>query len=110
MNRGVPSTSESFFFSALREKCIDDVLAYSLSLLPAGSFRLYIHDAFGLAFLYDPILLESPEATYVVEWSEATGARTSKTYITEAKEKHAELHTFIYAPRKVRTCYEFCDL
>ena len=73
---------------------------HSLSLLPAGSFRLYIHDAFGLAFLYDPILLESPEATYVVEWSEAAGARTTKTYITEAREKHAELHTFIYAPRK----------
>jgi len=50
--------------------------------------------------LYDPILLESPEATYVVEWSEVTGARTTKTYITEAKEKHAELHTFIFAPRK----------
>jgi hypothetical protein len=48
-------------------------------------------------------LLESPEATYVVEWSEVTGARTTKTYIAEAREKHAEMHTFIYAPRKVRT-------
>ncbi|KAH9071561.1 hypothetical protein EDB83DRAFT_2364678 [Lactarius deliciosus] len=71
-----------------------------LSLLPAGSFRLYIQEVFGLAFLYDPILLESPEATYVVEWSEATGAGTTKTYINNAKEKHAEMHTFIYAPRK----------
>lgn len=88
-----------------------NVLARSLSLLPAGSFRLYIHDAFGLAFLYDPILLESPEATYVVEWSEVTGARTTRTYIAEAREKHAEMHTFIYAPRKVRsTCYESGDL
>jgi len=76
---------------------------HSLSLLPAGSFRLYIHDPFGLAFLYEPILLESLEATYVVEWSEVTGIRTTKTYISEAREKHAELHTFIYAPRKVRT-------
>ncbi|KAH8982799.1 hypothetical protein EDB92DRAFT_1892798 [Lactarius akahatsu] len=71
-----------------------------LSLLPAGSFRLYIQEMFGLAFLYDPILLESPEATYVVEWSEATGAGTTKTYINNAKEKHTEMHTFIYAPRK----------
>ncbi|KAH9002462.1 hypothetical protein EDB86DRAFT_3074235 [Lactarius hatsudake] len=76
-------------------RAIDD-----LSLLPAGSFRLYIQEVFGLAFLYDPILLESPEATYVVEWSEATGAGTTKTYINNAKEKHAEMHTFIYAPRK----------
>jgi hypothetical protein len=51
--------------------------------------------------LYDPILLESPEATYVVEWSEAKASQKSKAYITTAKEKHAELHTFIYAPRKV---------
>lgn len=76
-------------------RAIDD-----LSLLPAGTFRLYIQEVFGLAFLHDPILLESPEATYVVEWSEATGAGTTKTYINNAKEKHAEMHTFIYAPRK----------
>ncbi|KAH9062296.1 hypothetical protein EDB87DRAFT_1608401 [Lactarius vividus] len=76
-------------------RAIDD-----LSLLPAGSFRLYIQEVFGLAFLYDPILLESPDATYVVEWSEATGAGTTKTYINNAKEKNAEMHTFIYAPRK----------
>ncbi|KAI9467340.1 hypothetical protein BJY52DRAFT_64085 [Lactarius psammicola] len=93
----VPTTvlAERLELDEETRRSIDD-----LSLLPAGSFRLYIQDAFGLAFLYDPILLESPEATYVVEWSEATGARTTKTYITEAKEKHSELHTFIYAPRK----------
>ncbi|KAI9447694.1 hypothetical protein H4582DRAFT_1895690 [Lactarius indigo] len=76
-------------------RAIDD-----LPLLPAGSFRLYIQEVFGLAFLYDPILLESPEATYVVEWSETAGAGTTKTYINKAKEKHTEMHTFIYAPRK----------
>ena len=86
--------------------CIDERSGGSLSLLPAGSFRLYIHDAFGLAFLYDPVLLESPDTTYVIEWSEATSARTTKTYITEAREKHVEMHTFMYTPRKVRTCYE----
>jgi len=51
--------------------------------------------------LYDPILLESPEATYVVEWSEAEVSQKTRAYITTAKEKHAELHTFMYAPRKV---------
>lgn len=51
--------------------------------------------------MYDPILLESPEAVYIVEWSEAKASQKSKAYITTAKEKHAELHTFMYAPRKV---------
>jgi hypothetical protein len=46
-------------------------------------------------------MLESPEATYVVEWSEAKATQKSRAYITTAKEKHAELHTFMYAPRKV---------
>lgn len=73
-----------------------------MSSEPADSLRLYIYDPFGLAFLYDPVLLESSEATYVVEWSEVTASQNSKAYITTAKEKHSELHTFIYAPRKVR--------
>ncbi|KAF8488475.1 hypothetical protein F5888DRAFT_1799013 [Russula emetica] len=73
----------------------------ALSSEPAGSLRLYISDAPpGLAFFYDPILLESPEATYVVEWSEAKASQKSRAYITTAKEKHTELHTFMYAPRK----------
>ncbi len=75
---------------------------HRLSSEPAGSLRLYISDSPpGLAFLYDPILLESPEALYVVEWSEAKASQKSRAYITTAKEKHAELHTFMYAPRKV---------
>jgi len=71
-----------------------------LSSEPADSLRLYICDVLGLAFLYDPVLLESSEATYVVEWSEVVASQNSKAYITTAKEKHTELHTFIYAPRK----------
>ncbi|KAI9508113.1 hypothetical protein F5148DRAFT_20640 [Russula earlei] len=71
-----------------------------LSSGPPRSLRLYISDVFGLAFLYDPVFLESPEATYVVEWCDLKSVQTSKAYITTAKDKHAELHTFIYAPRK----------
>ena len=81
---------------------LSDLAAHSLSSEPAGSLRLHISDSPpGLAFLYDPILLESPEATYVVEWSEVKTSQKSRAYITTAKEKHAELHTFMYAPRKV---------
>ena len=81
---------------------ISDPAAHSLSSEPAGSLRLYISDTPpGLAFLYDPILLESPEATYVVEWSGAKATQKTRAYIMTAKEKHTELHTFMYAPRKV---------
>ena len=85
---------------------LSDLATHSLSSEPAGSLKLYISDSPpGLAFLYDPILLESPEATYVVQWSEAKAIQQSKVNITTAKEKHAELHTFMYAPRKV--CHLF---
>jgi hypothetical protein len=81
---------------------LSDLAAHSLSSEPADSLRLCINDSPpGLAFLYHPILLESPEATYVVEWSEAKAGQKSRAYITTAKEKHAELHTFMYVPRKV---------
>jgi hypothetical protein len=73
-----------------------------LSSEPAGSLRLYIDDVLGLAFLYDPVLLEAPESTYVVEWCDVKASQNSKAYITAAREKHTELHTFVYAPRKVR--------
>jgi len=80
-----------------------DFAARSLSSEAAGPLRLYISDAPpGLAFLYDPILLESPDATYVVQWSEVKASRKARAYITTVKEKHAELHTFMYTPRKVR--------
>ncbi|KAH9960420.1 hypothetical protein BC827DRAFT_393109 [Russula dissimulans] len=71
-----------------------------LSSEPASSLRLYINDIFGLAFLYDPVFLESPEATYVVEWCEVKASQNTRAYITMARQKHTELHTFIYAPRK----------
>jgi hypothetical protein len=74
-----------------------------LSSDPAGSLRLYIDDVLGLAFLYDPVLLEAPESTYVVEWCDVKASQNSKAYITTAKEKLTGLHTFVYAPRKVRS-------
>jgi hypothetical protein len=81
---------------------LTDLASDSLSSESAGSLRIYISDAPpGLAFLYDPILLKSPEATYVVEWTEAKARQKSRVYITTAKEKHAELHTFMYAARKL---------
>jgi hypothetical protein len=84
-----------------------DVFAHSLSS-EANLLKLYISDAPpGLAFLYDPILLESPESTYVVQWSEVKASRKTRAYITTAKEKHAELHTFMYTPRKV--CHPLPD-
>jgi hypothetical protein len=73
-------------------------------LIRTGSLRLCqcIDDASGLAFLhYDPILLESPTTTYLVEWGEVLANRNSRTYIVNPTMKNPELHTFIYAQRKV---------
>ncbi|KAH9985211.1 hypothetical protein BJV74DRAFT_886342 [Russula compacta] len=71
-----------------------------LSSRQTGTLGLHICEPFGLAFLYDPILLESPEATYVVEWCELKASHITKAYIASAKERHTELHTFVYAPRR----------
>ena len=71
-NAGLPTTET--FHRSLRSRNsglvgpLTDLASHSLSSVCAGSLGLYISDAPpGLAFLYDPILLESPEATYVVE-------------------------------------------
>ncbi|KAH9967112.1 hypothetical protein BJV74DRAFT_889995 [Russula compacta] len=70
-----------------------------LSSRQTGTLRLHICEPFGLEFLYDPILLESPEATYIVEWCELKASHITKAYIASAKEWHTELHTIAYAPR-----------
>ena len=85
-----------------------DLVAHSLSSESTRSLRLFISDSPpGLAFLYDPILLESPEATYVVEWSGVEASQKSRAYITTAMEKHTQLHTFMYTPRRV--CHPLLD-
>jgi hypothetical protein len=75
---------------------LSDLAAYSLPSEPPSLLRLYNSEVPpGLAFLYDPILLDSPEATYAVEWSELKASQKSRACITTAKEKHVELHTFM---------------
>ncbi|KAI0306861.1 hypothetical protein B0F90DRAFT_1813721 [Multifurca ochricompacta] len=71
-----------------------------LSSLSGGSLRFHVNEASGLAFLYDPIFLESPNTTYVVEWCVKQASQDAKMYIANIKEKGPELHTLIYAPRK----------
>ncbi|KAI0251749.1 hypothetical protein BJV78DRAFT_405812 [Lactifluus subvellereus] len=91
-HRAVPSRSD--FSERMRRigPCSD--------LIRAVYLRLYISDTLGLAFIYDPILLESAITTFVVEWGEITANQNSRKYIANATEEHTELHTFIYAPRK----------
>ncbi|KAI0265037.1 hypothetical protein BC834DRAFT_879774 [Gloeopeniophorella convolvens] len=71
-----------------------------LSTLRTGSLKLHINNTTGLAFLYDPILLESPDKTYVVEWGHPRLNRNATAYIAQAREAHAALHTLIYASKK----------
>ena len=100
--REIPSSSMFLETSVQTGQRSDFLLLRSLSSRPKGTLRLYICEPFGLAFLYDPILLESPEATYVVEWCELKVSHNTKAQIASAKERHTELHTFVYAPRRVR--------
>ncbi|KAH9172372.1 hypothetical protein EDB89DRAFT_921514 [Lactarius sanguifluus] len=65
--RRAVETSGSKNFSL--EKVYIDGVPRSLSFLSAGSFRLYIREVFGLALLYDPILLEFRKRP--TSWSEA---------------------------------------
>jgi hypothetical protein len=85
-----------FFFDRTFGSCSDQLATVYLRF-PAKSLRFYISDPFGLAFLYDPILLESPDTTYLVEWGEVTANQNSRTYIAKATEAHRAAYIYLCA-------------
>ncbi|KAI0065982.1 hypothetical protein BV25DRAFT_1989044 [Artomyces pyxidatus] len=70
----------------------------NLESLPRDSVRLEISGS--SAFLYDPVLLETPTAAYVVDWTSSTISRNVSTYIVRASVKHEALHTYMHSTKK----------
>jgi hypothetical protein len=77
----------------------DLVSRVSLSTLPADSLRLHISNSF--AFVYEPVILESPVAAYIVDWGREKANQNVEEYIDTGASTGA-LHTLIFSARKVR--------
>jgi hypothetical protein len=60
-----------------------------------------------LAFVYDPILLEGPSTSCVIEWGREERNLGAVKYITRDAKTKPVFHTFFYPVKKV--CFPFGD-
>ena len=61
--------------------------------------RLLIKE--GFAFVFDPVVLENPRATYLVDWGDAAKNEEIGGYITSLTANDSALHTFIFSCKTV---------
>jgi hypothetical protein len=62
--------------------------------------RVYIEH--GTAFVYDPIFLEGPSKTLIVDWGSKLVNENTGRYIFKNGEKSSVFHTFVFPVHKVR--------
>lgn len=82
--------------------------------------RLAIGDEYGvplqiidkLAFVYDPIILEGPSATYIIDWGRKDQNMQDVRKVTHGRMGNPvnEFHTFFYPVKKVRFFLPGCRL
>jgi hypothetical protein len=76
-----------------------DSVALSSDLCP----RLQITN--GLAFVYDPIIIESQSASYLLDWGRKAVNQSIETYITHGQAGNLVFHTFLFPVKPVRWQY-----
>lgn len=65
--------------------------------------RLVIREGYG--FVFDPVVLENPRATYLVDWGDVNKNEDVGRYIASLTANDDSLHTFIFSSKNVR---RFC--
>jgi hypothetical protein len=61
--------------------------------------RVHIEGSF--AFVYDPIFLETPSQTLLLDWGGDLANKNMAKYITLARDKNPVFHTFVFPVQKV---------
>lgn len=78
----------------------DELLLASLGSTSDHCLRLQFVN--GLAFVYDPIFIESPTATYLIDWRNKKMNREVAKYIAYSSgTAPSVLHMFVYPVKKV---------
>ena len=76
----------------------------SLEQLEPNSMRLLIEK--GCGFVYDPVVLENPRATYLVDWGDVHRNEEIARCIASLTANDSALHTFIFSSKNVRISRE----
>ncbi|KAI0320248.1 hypothetical protein OF83DRAFT_619137 [Amylostereum chailletii] len=85
---------------------LDEEAVQSIEALAGPSIEhMRLHITGGLAFVHDPIVLETPNPVYLVDWGLTKMNRSIEAYIKTATASRPGLHTFIYSPKKTLWFY-----
>jgi hypothetical protein len=68
--------------------------------MPDHGLRVHIHD--DMAFVYDPINLEAPNASFFIDWGRKKANKKIGKHITDGRPVNPVFHTFLYPVTKVR--------
>lgn len=74
--------------------------SYRLGQHEPNSMRLVVREGYG--FVFDPVVLENPRATYLVDWGDVIKNDEVTRYIASLTANDSALHTFIYSAKNVR--------
>ena len=81
------------------------VYCFSVSLGSTTEQCLRLQITRDMAFVYDPIFLESSTASYLIDWGRKTANQKTEAYINQGDQKNPVLHTFVFPVKKVgRLC------
>jgi hypothetical protein len=80
----------------VRLKLADETIASLKKLAEIQDHGLRIQTIDDMAFVYDPIILEGPEASYLMEWAPKKRNQRAKRYVT----MEPSYHTFLFPVKK----------
>ncbi|KIM91101.1 hypothetical protein PILCRDRAFT_164183 [Piloderma croceum F 1598] len=84
-----------------RRLSLDDEMIASLRRLASGDeYGLPLQIIDKLAFVYDPIILEGPSATYIIDWGRENRNMRDVRNVTHGRMGYPEFHTFFYPVKK----------
>ncbi|KAF9464358.1 hypothetical protein BDZ94DRAFT_1307889 [Collybia nuda] len=92
ISTGPVSHSKLVRCAIIKEETVGDLK--SLDLDPEFGLRLHIEG--DRVFVYDPIFLEGPSQTYILEWSRVQVNQKTREYITRGGAKMPVFHTFTF--------------
>ncbi|THH16442.1 hypothetical protein EW146_g4208 [Bondarzewia mesenterica] len=70
----------------------------SLHRLQTDTMRIHVSGS--NAFIYDPVILEGPSGSYIVDWNRPKVNRNVASYISGASKDKGALNTFIFSTKK----------
>ncbi|OCH86876.1 hypothetical protein OBBRIDRAFT_193495 [Obba rivulosa] len=83
----------------------DEIMRCIGSLQTMQGTDMRLHVELNMVFIHDPIILESPDKTYLIGWAPRETNRDTVAYLTNGTSRAVALHVFSFRPDMDGWCY-----